>query len=123
RHVDRGAAARRGEVVLARVLLQEIHQLGNGIRFDVRMHDQYVGNAHGQGDRREVFNQVKGKVLVEGVVDRAGDGHHEQRITIRISTRDEFSRDIAARAGAVFYHDRLAERFADFFADYTRHNV
>jgi hypothetical protein len=71
-------------------------------------------------DRREVGERVERQVAVERGADRLAVGVLQQRVAVGRRLGDGVGRDVAAGAGAVLHHDRLAERLAELAGDQSR---
>ncbi|MNS87902.1 hypothetical protein D3C72_1218590 [compost metagenome] len=113
-HVDGRAAARRGESQLAGILLGVFHQFLNRLDRHLGIHDQDVRHLGAQGDRREILGEIERDVLVERLVDGAGDGHEQQRVAVRRGALHVVGGNVAAGARLVFNHERLAQGLGEF---------
>src|SRR3546814_11998161 len=68
-----------------------------------------IGHPDRQGNRLEVFDQVKTQVFVQGLVDGAGNGHHVEGVAVGIGASNHFRCNIATCARAIVYN-RSEER-------------
>ena len=84
-------------------------QLRHGLDRHVVGHDENIGRVDGERDRRQVFGRVVGHFLVEAWIDgELGVGRHQQRVAVGRGLGDAIAADVAAGAGDVFDHRRLA---------------
>src|SRR5262249_25009175 len=79
-----------------------------------------IGNAR---DRRDVADKIEAEIRVERRVDRAGRYGHQERVTVRRCSHDEFGGDIAAEARPVLNHELLAEALRQPLTREARDNV
>ena len=120
-----GAADAGGAVIQrARLALRQRHQLGDSLHAERRVHHQDIGIGRGHADRHQVLFRIVGEFRVDARVDRDRTGLTEQqRVAVRIGALDDLGADAAIAAAAIFDHEGLAERVADFLADDARGRV
>jgi chromosome condensin MukBEF MukE localization factor len=89
-----------------------------------RIHHQHVGRGRHQRDRRQLAERVVVQVARQRRRghQRAVDGE-QQRIAIGGGARHHAGADIAAGAGTVFHHHRLAQRGGQLFGHDARDQV
>ena len=87
------------------------------------MHDEHVGRARHQAHRREVARRVVGHASKQRIDDQTPRAAGKERVAVGDALRDEVGADIAPRAGAVFYHDGLAERIGQALSHKARDDV
>ena len=123
--VQRGAHARRAEVVGARRLFAQLGQVlcGGG---DARG----LGGGQQQGLRRDHAQrgEVSGAVVLDCRIDQARDGHfvgraQQQRVAVGLGARHALRADGAARAAEVLDDDALAQLLRQFFTEQARGQV
>jgi hypothetical protein len=89
-----------------------------------RMHREHVGREQDQADRREVLARAVGHAGEQ--VRRNCQGAHvdqQQGVAILLGLGDQVGADIAAGAGLVLDHDRLADGVLQLRADEARQDV
>ena len=124
REVAGVAAARRGEVDLARVGLEVGDQFTQRIDGDGRVHDQQVRHVGDEGHGHEVAARVERQVAVQGGVDRyGGRGYVDDGVAVRWGAHGGFDADVAARTRAVVDDHRLPEGVRELLAYRTRKRV
>jgi|GEM_PF-6602457 len=104
------AVARRGIVDAAGAGLGVLDQFLERVGRKLRMrHQQIRGRSH-RHDRLEILDRIKARIAVERRIDglRTLGGQH-QGMAILGRTRGRSRADIAACAGAVLHHHRLAD--------------
>jgi hypothetical protein len=105
------AVAARAVVEALGVRLDEAHEIGDRVGLHRRTDDEDVGHVADLGDRHRVAQRLEGHLGVEMRIDRVGRKRpHDDRVPVGRRFRDEIDADIAARPGAVFHDDRLAEQ-------------
>ena len=125
-HADvmRRAVAGRSEEVFAGVLADERDRLRHVVcRKDLRVHREAVGGGGDLADRREVFDDVVGRVLDERRRDGEGVHRHHERVAVGRRLRDEVGADVAARPGLVFHDHGLAPFLGELRPDDAREDV
>ncbi len=70
---------------------------------------QHVRHLCHEGNRGEVPHRVVVELAIQVGADRKRRGSQHDRIAVRWLLRRELGADVAARAGAVFRHHRLAK--------------
>ena len=86
--------------------LDEISHAARGQRWMRQHHVCRRGDLH---NRRKIFFRMKRQLRRETDIRRMADRHHQQRIAVGRGLRRHFGADDAARAGAVFHDDVLAQ--------------
>src|ERR1700693_614623 len=86
------------------------------------MRHEYIGHDTKKSDRCEHFAKVEIRFCLRRI-ERVGDRHHEQSISICRRSRDGFGRYHAAVSGPVFDDDGLAELGLYPLADKAREDV
>ncbi len=105
----RGAGAGVAVGQLAGLRLRERHQFVDALRRHVGMHHQQVRGDEDLGDRDEVLHGIERELVVQADAhDQRGVAAHEQRVAVRWRLGGAVGRDVAARAGDVLDHHRLA---------------
>ena len=83
-------------------------QVGQRVQGEFRAHDDQIGDLRQHRDRHEILRPV-GQPPVKALVHGERPGRRdEQGGAVALRLRGKFRRDIAAGAGAVLDHDRLA---------------
>ncbi len=124
RQVDGTAAARRAEVDLARVGLGVGDQLLHRLERLRGVGDQQVGHVGHAGQGREVLHGIERHLPVERCIDGVrAHRAHEERVAVGGRACRHLAADVAARAGTVVHHHRLAQLGAHALGDDARQDV
>ena len=108
----------------ARFALQPSHDLGHSGRGHILVHDQHIGDRHGQADRSEILLRVIARAGHDGGVDGHGAaGGDDQRMAIGRLRRDMAGGDGTGGAGAVFHQHILAKGCLHGGCHQPRHQV
>ena len=83
--------------------------LGDRIDGQLRACHQHEGGGQNLAHRREILHRVVRHRAVERRRDRVTAGRQQQRVAVGRRFRDGVGADVAARAGAIFDDDGLAE--------------
>ena len=82
-----------------------------------RVHHQHADAAHGAGDRHDVAQEIELQIVVERGAGGVGHADGEQRVAVGRGAHDRLGADVAARAGTVLDHERLAELLRERLRD------
>ena len=119
----RGAVALAAEAHLAGARLDVIDQFPERAHRQVLAHDHHIGHRAHQGEWNELLRLV-GELLVEALVDGQRPRRAEQqRVAVGLGLVGEIGPDVAAGAGLVLDHDRLAPSGLQLVADDAREHV
>ena len=111
--VLRRADAGRGKAQLARVGARIGDQLLHGLGRHVIGHDENIGRVDRLRDRQQVLGGVVRHFAVETWIDGdLGVGRHQKCVAVGRGLGDAVARDVAAGAGNIFDHHRLAPDLA-----------
>ena len=121
--MQRGAVAGRSVGDLALVLVAISDELldrfrGRGIR-----HAHQVGLGDQPCHRREVADGIVAQRRIQELVGGQSRANDEDRVAIRIRMGDHIGRNVAAGAGLVLHHHRLAPNLLQAVADETRGDI
>ena len=120
----RRAGTGGGERVLARVLLRQRDQVGDGLHRQVEPHHQHIGHRPQHGDGGEVLVHVEGELAVERRRDRLrGHGIEADGVAVGCGAGDRLAADIAAGAGLVLDDELLPGHLRELGADDARERV
>jgi hypothetical protein len=120
----RGADAGGAEGELAGLRAGERGEFGHALCRDIIVDDQNVGGEAELRDRREILDRVERQLRVEARMDDERPGGTEQeRVAVGRALGDALGRHVAARAGHVLDHNRLAPGFGKLVADHPRNDV
>ncbi len=111
RQVHRGATTRRRVGELARILLRERNQLGDGVRLERGMRRHHQVLHRNLGDANEVLQRVVGKVGAQARIDDVGGDHRAEGVPVGRGLGDVLGADHGPRAGPVLDHHRLGPHF------------
>ena len=120
---DRGSAASRGHVDLARISLGVGDELGNGLGRNRWIHHHDTGLAADARDRRDVAKEIVIELIVERRVDYVWCTDEEERVAVGGRAHDGFGGDIAGGARPVLDDEWLAEPLRQPLADQAREDV
>ena len=81
------------------------------------------GNLRDQRDRREILDRVVVELLVKAGADGERRRTEKDGVTVGPRLRHKFDADVAAGAGTVFRHHRLAEPFGKLLSDDASQNI
>ena len=123
REVVGRAVAGRGVTDVAGLRLRERDQLFKRLRREFRIDHHHHRNGAEQRHRREVLDRIEGQLGVERRRDRDRAWRQQQRVAVGRGLRHRIGAEIAAGAGLVLHHHRLAEALAEFSADKARERV
>ncbi len=120
-----GATDAGGAVIQrVRLALRQRDELGHSLDAERGVDHEDVGIGRGHADRHQVFLRIVGEFRVDARVDRDRAGLTEQQgIAVRIGAFHDLGADAAIAAAAIFDHEGLAERVADFLAEDARGRV
>ncbi len=120
----RGRAIALGpERDFARTRPHVIDELLDRVDRQVLAHDHHVGRGGDQRKRNELLRLV-GELPIERLVDRKRPGRaHQQRVAVGLGMIGGIGADIAAGAGLVLHHHRLAPLGRQLVAEDARQHV
>ena len=119
-----GADAGRAEIELAGLRLGERDELRERLRLDLGIDHHQHRHLGDVGDRDERGLRVERHLGVEERIGGEDAGRrHQQRVAVGRGLGDRTRAGVAAGAGAVLDHDRLAERFRHLVADRARQHI
>ena len=120
----RGAEARRGVAVAARLLLHDLDELLDGLRRKRRMHHQHAGRRGDPDHRREIGQRLVRQLGIEMRQHRLGALEADQHgQAVRRRFRDIVRRQHAVGAGLVFHDDGRAAVFLDLLREHAGEDV
>ena len=121
----RGSAVpARGVADLARIGLGKGNELAQRPHRQARIDVDHIGLRAHECDRCKVLGRIEADLLIEADIGRQNAvGAKEQRVAIRRRARHHLAGDIAARAGTVLDHDRLADDLLELARDQARHHI
>jgi hypothetical protein len=97
--------------------------LGNIFRRKVQVRIQHIGELHGAGDRRAVVHEIERDVFVERGIDGVVRRDEADGVAIGRLREHVLHADIAAGAGAILDHERLAELLRQILPEEARDRV
>ena len=80
------------------------------------MHDQHIGNAHGQDNERKILHRVVGQCPVQRRVDRVRHGGHSERVPVGSRFRHHVFADGRACTRAIVDDDRNVPGLAELLS-------
>ena len=107
----------RAVVKRARLRPCERDEIVYGLHRNRRMHDEHVGRARDERDRREVSDRIVGQIGLKERQNPEVLPVYRQRVTIRRSLGDDLDSD---EADTVIYDQRLTESTRDPLRDESR---
>ena len=119
----RGADALRAEIDLARIGLGIGDQLGHGVRRKFRPHHQRVRD-RGHDRQRLERGRIEVELLVNDHVGRQRRRlRRQQRVAVGLGLGHRLGAEIAAGAGPVLHHERLAPHLRQPVGDHAGDDV
>ena len=123
RQMQRGAVAGRGIGHVALVLVAIGDELLHRFRRLRQRHAHQIGLGDQQRHRREIADRIVTQRRIEEPVGGEPRPDDEDGVTVRIGTGDHLGGDVAAGAGLVLDHHRLAPHLLQPVADQPRGDV
>ena len=115
--MQRIADAGRAVVEAARLGLGERDQFGDRVRGKLGVGRDHELRGHHLRDRHEILVHVERQRAVERRADRQAVGGEEDGVAVGRRLGERIGREIAARAGAILHHHRLAELLGELVAE------
>ena len=120
----RGAGAGVAVGELAGIGARVGDEFGQRLHRQIGMDDQHIRRDEDLADGREILDRIVGELLVHArAEDERGVAAHHQRVAVRRGLGGAFGGDVAARAGDVLDHHRLAPGFGEFLGKQPRGDV